>query len=75
MTKIVYFTPSTYEIKTLDNDPSYYHAGCIGDVNNDNNLDILVINNQGPEDTFIYLGNGDKTFEKKLARTRSKYIF
>ena len=65
ITKIVYFTPSTYEIKTLDNDPSYYHGGCIGDVNNDNNLDILVVNNQGPEDTFIYLGNGDKTFEKK----------
>ena len=75
MTKIVYFTPSTYEIKTLDNDPSYYHAGCIGDVNNDNNLDILVINNQGPEDTFIYLGNGDKTFEKKLASERDQSIF
>ena len=66
MTKIVYFTPSTYEIKTLDNDPSYYHGGCIGDVNNDGNLDILVVNNQGPEDTFIYLGNGNKTFEKKF---------
>jgi len=65
VTKIVYFTPSSYEIVNLDDDPSYYHSGAIGDVNNDGNLDILVINNQGPEDTFIYLGDGNKSFDKK----------
>lgn len=64
-TKVVYFTADDYSINSLDNEAAYFHTGAIGDVNNDGNLDILIINNQGPGDTFIYLGNGDKTFEKK----------
>jgi hypothetical protein len=65
--KIIYFTPNNYEIVTLSEQPSYYHTGAIGDVNNDNNLDIMVVNNQNTAsdgETFIYLGNGDKTFSK-----------
>ena len=65
--KIIYFTPNNYEIVTLNEQNSYYHTGAIGDVNNDNNLDIMVVNNQDTAsdgETFIYLGNGDKTFSK-----------
>ena len=65
--KIIYFTPNNYEIVTLNEQNSYYHTGAIGDVNNDNNLDIMVVNNQNTAsdgETFIYLGNGDKTFTK-----------
>ena len=65
--KIIYFTPNDYEIVTLNEQNSYYHTGAIGDVNNDNNLDIMVVNNQNTAsdgETFIYLGNGDKTFSK-----------
>jgi hypothetical protein len=67
-TKIIYFTPNTYEISDLDNtQTSYFHTGTIGDVNNDNNLDIIIINNQNNVSegyTYVYLGNGDKTFNK-----------
>ena len=66
-TKIIYFTPNNYEIVSLDEQASYYHTGAIGDVNNDSNLDIMVVNNQNnvsDGDTFVYLGNGDKTFSK-----------
>jgi hypothetical protein len=66
-TKIIYFTPNDYELVSLDNEVSYFHTGAIGDVNNDNNLDIMVINNQNAVsdgDTYLYLGNGDKTFSK-----------
>ena len=65
--KIIYFTPNNYEIATLSEQQSYYHTGAIGDVNNDNNLDIMVVNNQNTAsdgETFIYQGNGDKTFTK-----------
>ena len=65
--KIIYFTPNNYEIVTLSEQPSYYHTGAIGDVNNDNNLDIMVVNNQNTAsdgETFIYLGKGNKTFSK-----------
>ena len=67
-TKIIYFTPNTYEISDLDNtQTSYFHTGTIGDVNNDNNLDLIIINNQNRVSegyTYVYLGNGDKTFSK-----------
>ena len=66
-TKIIYFTPNDYELVSLDNEMSYFHTGAIGDVNNDNNLDIIVINNQdrvSDGKTYLYLGNGDKTFSK-----------
>jgi uncharacterized repeat protein (TIGR02543 family) len=66
-TKIIYFTPNDYELVSLDNEESYFHTGAIGDVNNDNNLDIIVINNQdrvSDGNTYLYLGNGDKTFSK-----------
>jgi hypothetical protein len=67
-TKIIYFTPNSYEIADLDNtQTSYFHTGTIGDVNNDNNLDIIIINNQNNVSegyTYVYLGNGDKTFSK-----------
>ena len=67
-TKIIYFTPNNYEIADLDNtQTSYFHTGAIGDVNNDNNLDIIIINNQNNVSegyTYVYLGNGDKTFSK-----------
>ena len=65
--KIIYFTPNNYEIVTLSEQPSYYHTGAIGDVNNDNSLDIMVVNNQNTAsdgETFIYLGKGNKTFSK-----------
>ena len=65
--KIIYFTPNDYEIVTLNEQNSYYHTGASGDVNNDNNLDIMVVNNQNTAsdgETFIYLGNGGKTFSK-----------
>ena len=64
-TQVVYFTPDDYSINSLDNEAAYFHTGAIGDVNNDGNLDVLIINNQGPGDTYVHLGNGDKTFEKK----------
>ena len=66
-TKIIYFTPNDYELISLDNEESYFHTGAIGDVNNDNNLDIIVINIQdrvSDGNTYLYLGNGDKTFSK-----------
>lgn len=64
-TEIIYFNGGGFEKVSLDEDPSYYHTGAIGDVNNDGTLDIIVINSQGPEDTFIYLNQGNKTFTKK----------
>ena len=63
-TKIIYFTPNSYEYVNLDDDPSYFHSGSIGDINNDGNLDLIVANNQGPEDTFAYIGDGNKNFSK-----------
>ena len=63
-TKIIYFTPNSYEYVNLDDDPSYFHTGSIGDINNDGNLDLIIANNQGPEDTFTYIGDGNKNFSK-----------
>ena len=62
--KIIYFTPNSYEYVNLDDDPSYFHTGSIGDINNDGNLDLIIANNQGPEDTFTYIGDGNKNFSK-----------
>ena len=39
-TQIIYFTPNSYEFVNLDDDPSYYHTGGIGDLNNDGLLDV-----------------------------------
>ena len=63
-TQIIYFTPNSYEFVNLDDDPSYYHTGGIGDLNNDGNLDLIIVNNQGPEDTFVFIGDGNKNFSK-----------
>ena len=63
-TQIIYFTPNSYEFVNLDDDPSYYHTGGIGDLNNDGNLDLIIANNQGPEDTFVFIGDGNKNFSK-----------
>ena len=63
-TKIIYFTPNSYEYVNLDDDPSYFHTGSIGDINNDGNLDLIIANNQGPEDTYTYIGDGNKNFSK-----------
>ena len=63
-TQIIYFTPNSYEFVNLDDDPSFYHTGGIGDLNNDGNLDLIIVNNQGPEDTFVFIGDGNKNFSK-----------
>ena len=68
-TQIIYFNENGFEQIRLDEDPSYYHTGAIGDVNNDGKLDIIVINSQGPEDTFIYINEGDKRFSKKILKS------
>ena len=62
---ILYNYENSYELKILDPEVGYFHAGAAGDVNNDGWIDILPIRrNVGNGYSYLYLNNGDKTFRK-----------
>jgi hypothetical protein len=61
---IIYFKPDSYSTVLLDSVSAFHHTGCIGDINNDGNLDIIPVANQ-MKDCYAYLNDGKGSFTKK----------
>lgn len=61
---VIFFKQNSYEIKELDNINQFTHGGTVGDINNDNHLDIIPIPNQN-RDCYAFLNDGKGNFTKK----------
>jgi len=60
---VIYFKPDSYTIVELDNSVAYTHGGTIGDINNDEHLDVIPIPNQ-LKDCYAFIGDGKGNFTK-----------
>jgi len=73
-THIIYMTGDQFEIIELDPQKAYFHGGTSGDINNDGLIDILPIINGYQQDSYCFLNNGNKTFEKVLFNSWDTFI-